>query len=367
MSILDVFQRQAQQLFWRELPPDHVVGKPGEPPPGAPFGADEAYFTVRMREMYVTHARKLWRQYYPMLHGWVTHMGEETHAVAGPGQLQQLGDAGLDRAVILNYRLAGPIAYRGDEVTVLVGLYSIPGQDAAKALIDTVQTIAGLGGIALGQAVPIANAVKQGVENILQLNTSRLELGVRDSLTRPPLRPTHFVGIAAPVGDVPFDRLWLKEGRLMVGADPVQARTPYQDHDYMVIEIERVDTYDAWPGLPGMAAMQEKFSAIMADGGVSAEDKRKRLGTAWPEFTTLLQKTPQLIPADRKRIEQAVLTQLQSQLSSQNPFETRSVSGAPRSFEPRGAFDLLAVPDISGFVGAEIDPDALQREVFGNG
>src|SRR5690606_26173519 len=83
MSILDIFKSKAQKLTWRRLPDTQVVGGTT----GKDIPKDEAYFVLRMKEMYVQHSRKLWRKYYPMLHGFTEHAGEEVHAVAGPGQL----------------------------------------------------------------------------------------------------------------------------------------------------------------------------------------------------------------------------------------------------------------------------------------
>src|SRR5207245_1819039 len=107
------------------------------------------------------------------------------HSIAGPGQLRELGEANLERIVNLSYRIAGPTPFRGDEVKMLCGLYSVPGQDAAKALIDTVGALAGLGGIALGQAPQIAAVVKQGVESVLGLNEATLQLGISDTFFPP--------------------------------------------------------------------------------------------------------------------------------------------------------------------------------------
>src|SRR2546423_47865 len=101
---------------------------------------DEAYFVVRMKEMFLGRIRLLWRKYYPVLHGFTEYAGVEEHAIAGPGQLQDLGNLNLDHVITLNYRLTGPTPYKGGDISLLVGLYSVPGQDAAKALISTVTT-----------------------------------------------------------------------------------------------------------------------------------------------------------------------------------------------------------------------------------
>lgn len=343
MSILDIFKSKAQKLTWRRLPDTQVVGGTT----GKDIPKDEAYFVLRMKEMYVQHSRKLWRKYYPMLHGFTEHAGEEVHAVAGPGQLRELGEANLDRIVNLNYRLAGPTAVRADEVSVLVGLYSVPGEDAAKALIDTVGVLAGLGGIALGQAAPIANAVKTGVENILGLDQAQLAIGIRDIFyAENPLRSGYHVGINKPDGSVDLSRLWLKEGRLLEGSDPFVAR-PYDGADYMVLEIERRDSLDAWPSLPGMAEYQQQFGGIMADANLTVAQKRERLAAVWPQFTEFLASTVYLTRPDRERIATNVAADLNNRLAamqSGNPFvETRSVDEAQARAKRAEEFDFVDV------------------------
>src|SRR5262249_12281364 len=154
---------------WARIPRDRAwkTSPSGELEPadkGVLIKPDEAYFVVRLKEMYLVTARKLWRKLYPMLHGFIRSQAREESAVAGPGQLRDLGDGNLDRMTNLNYRLAGPTAYKGGDLRVTVGLYAVPGADTARALVDTVGTIAALGGFALGQSVELASAIKTGVE-----------------------------------------------------------------------------------------------------------------------------------------------------------------------------------------------------------
>jgi hypothetical protein len=343
VDILTIFRNKAQHLFWKRLTPEQVVDyKSGES-----IKNDEAYFVVRVKEMYLTTTRKLWRRYYPMLHGYVDYAGQETHAVAGPDQLKQIAESNLDRVINLNYRLTGPVAYKGDDVSILIGLYSVPGEEMAKALIDTVGTIASLGGVALGQSVQIANAVKSGVENILGLDEAKLQLGIRDTFYQNnPLESSYFVGINAAETAVAFDRLWLREGRLVQGLDPIVG-LPYEDHDYMVLEIERRTSRDDWPSLPGIAEYEEKFAAVMRDTGLSVPEKRQRLGTLWPQFTEALNTSPFLIRSDREQIAASVAGDLKARLDameSNNPFETRSWGDDAIVTRTPDTFDYLDVP-----------------------
>jgi hypothetical protein len=343
MGIWDIFGSKAQKLCWKRLRPEQIEPRGRE----TVIDADKAYFFVRLKEMYISETRKLWRKMFPLVHGFVAYSGKEEHAVAGPGQLKELGEANLDRIITLNYPLAGPIAYKGGDLNLLVGLYSVPGEDATRILIDMVGQVASLGGLALGPYPQIATAIKTGVENLVGINSARLELGVRDTFyPKNLLREGYYVGINAPEAEIPFGLLWLRDGRLVKGADPIAGR-PYEDYDYFVLEIERRDRRVDWPGLPGMAAMQEKFAAVMRDT-LAVPEKRQRLAALWPEFQQLLADSAFLVGPDREQIANDVSLELKKRLEALetgNPFETRAWGDShPVRREP-GIFDFLDVPE----------------------
>jgi hypothetical protein len=349
MSFTDIFVEKARQRIWERLPMSNVLRerKPLTEDDAPEIKKDEAYVTLRMRQMYLKNIRVLWRKYYPLLHGYVSYAGQEEHVIAGPSQLTQLGDANLDRVIVLNQRLGGPIAYQGGELTMLTGLYSVPGEDSAKALVETLSNVAALPGLALGSVTQIANIVKSGVESILKLNESRLELGVKDSFySNKPLRAGFYIAMDASLSDVDFSQLWL-DGGLKFGRDPFQAKS-FDKHDYMVIEIERTVTRDDWAALPGFKTVQDKFNAIMADGATDSTEKRNRLKAVWPEFYSLLDTSTGLITADKKKIADGVKARLTTQLEAgSNPFESRSIGGRKITVNPMG-FDFLDVDEVSG-------------------
>jgi hypothetical protein len=342
MTLLDVFLAKSKQLCWAPLLESNVVD--GAKP--STIEKNQAYFVLRMTEMYVAYSRKLWRKLYPMLHSYMEHGKTSENSIAGPGQLRELGDSNLERIVNLNYRLAGPTVYTGEDLSILIGLYSVPGQDATKALIDTVASVASLGGVALGSAVQIAQTVKSGVESILGLDGSQLTLGIRDTVNvGRALRSGYFVGIGAQYDDVDMDRLWLKNGRLVQGDDPMIAEA-YRDHDYMVLEIERRDSRDDWPSLPGIAEYQDKFAAIMADRKVTFPDKKQRLKELWPSFQNSLATSNLLTVPDRESIAYSVSKDLNARLEAMmhgNPFETRSWGDARKRTISPSEFDFVDV------------------------
>lgn len=344
MPLVDIFSTRSKQLYWAALPESNVVE--GAKP--SPIAKNEAYFIVRMKEMYVAYSRKLWRKLYPMLHSFVEHGKYQENAVAGPGQLRELGNSHLDRIINLNYRLAGPTPFTGEDLSILAGLYSVPGKDAAKALMDTVASVASLGGIALGSAVQIAQTVKSGVESILELDGSQLMLGIRDTVNAgKALKSGYYLGVGAAAEEVDTNTLWLRDGRLVQGADPMAAQ-PYQNHDYMVLEIERRDTRDDWPSLPGISDYQDQFAAIMADSQIAVPGKRKRFKDLWPGFQQVLASSRFLTVPDRENIAHSVSQDLKKRLDAMenaNPFETRSWGEARARTIPPTQFDFIDVAD----------------------
>src|SRR5690242_11064118 len=131
MGLEDIFTSKAQKLWWQRLDDAHVVD--GLPP--ASFEKDGAYYVIRLKEMFIRTSRKLWRKLYPVLHAFTQHGTAEENSVAGPGQLKELGDARLDRIVNLNQLLAGPRPFTGNDLQMVVGLFSVPTGDATRALI----------------------------------------------------------------------------------------------------------------------------------------------------------------------------------------------------------------------------------------
>lgn len=324
MDISKLFEAKSKQLFWRPLDPSHVMGLA----PPLPFQKNRAYVVLRLVEMYLATARKLWRQIYPVLHSYVACGDLQQNTICGPGQLLELGDSNLDRVSNLNRILAGPIPYDGEDVSLIAGLYSVPGHDSAKALIDTLGTLSALAGPTYAKLIPIAGIVKTGIDGVLGLDQASLHLGVCDSFSAStgPLTPGYFVAIDAPAQSIDPSQLWLANGRLLKGKTDLTSAA-YSDHDYMVIAIERWDTRDDWRTLPGIAGFLPRFGNIMGDVEFTALEKRSRLAGLWAPFLQMLDESPQLTDPDRALIAATVGADFTKRLDAQedgNPFLKKS-------------------------------------------
>ena len=205
----------------------------------------------------------MWRKYYPVVHAWgATEAGQE-HGLAAPTQLQQVNDAGLYRVVTLNARLIGPTPYRGGDVSLVAGLYSVPGDDAAQALITTVSALT----VLVGSAVPTGGVLPRLSPMVLimfGLSNTTLRLGICDTFyPGNPLRTGFHVGLGTDSARVDIREAMASRRPLWSEARDPFSVEPLTDCDYLVVEVERREVRDDWPGLPGMSELQEQLEGIM--------------------------------------------------------------------------------------------------------
>jgi hypothetical protein len=357
VSVNDIFVQNAHRLVWKRIKPEQIYEGYQE----SLVQNDQAYFNVRLKEMFIRRTRILWRTLYPMLHAYVSYNKREEHTVVGPGQLKDFGSSNLDRVTVLNNLLSGPHPYKGGEVAVMVGLYSIPGEDAAKVLINTVGQIAGLGGLSLGPAVEIANLVKAGVENILGIKGASLDLGVKDTFFGGnPLRSGYYVGINVPEAQIQFERVFMREGRLVYGRDPVSAK-PFEEYDYMLLEVEQLKERADWPGLPVIADYKKQFSDILGDAKLKLEDKKTQLNAAWPGFAQALLDSPYLTRLHADKIQVDTKADLQGRLDAMQTggqFEFRSVLTGKMETKAPEDFDFV---DVGSYISMEQPAEVTQR------
>lgn len=340
----------AQHLHWSVVPPDQVLPDQGGTPLAAalPFVAGEDYVVVRLAEMFLRDTRRLWRDQYGMVHAYVTtgdpKKPTQHTAIAGPGQLKELGSQGLDRLVSLSHRLAGPVVHDGQDIELLVGLYAVPGQNHAKVVIEMLGAVAALAAPAASEALALAEAVRNGLEGVLGLKGTSLQLGVHETLRAPdatghvpaggkPLRPCFLAGIALPAGKIDPGRLWVRGGSLCFGDTPFAAR-PFDRADYLLVEVARGPSRKfSWPLLSGLDEFEAEFSkALATEGDVAA--KEAKLNEVWPRFETAVLACPDLTgkPDGTTGDRQAVIALMAASLR-----ERLSTIRAGKGWERKGA------------------------------
>jgi hypothetical protein len=359
-----IWRTPNRQMAWGRIRSNHVIGARA----ATPFTANQDYVVVRVGSMFLKDSRVFWLKLSPLLHATVSLRGRSVPrsdtAVIGPAQFGDLAAAPADRSLVLNQRLSGPAVWRGGDLAVAAGLFAVPKDQAATALLDTVGQLASLAAPGVKQALDIAGIVKAGIESVIGLNGTKPVLGVKDALGDPATAPAGteagpcvLVGVAAPASEIDFDRFWVREGRLWEG-HTADALTPYEQHDHLLLAIEKGAPRQDWRGLPSLTPHEAAFDAVLRKAGIAKDAAATRLNEVFAEFDADLTGEEELSDPDKDRIRGEVIAELQNRLGrlGAGPFaagarETRSVGGIRRMVSPEG-FDFLDVGD-SGPEGAK--------------
>jgi hypothetical protein len=357
-DLLDkILRTPNRQMAWGRIPATHVIGTKAP----TPFAVNNDYVVVKLSSMFLKDSRVLWLKLSPLAHGVVTMSGRTTPrtdtAVIGPAQFGDLSAAPADRSVVLNQRLAGPAVWRGGDLQVAAGLFAVPKDQAASALLDTVGQLAALALPGLKAGVEIAGVVKAGVEGLIGLDGTKPVLGVKDALGDPATAPAGteaapcvLAAIATPAAEVSFDRLWVREGRLWEGKS-ADALAVYERKDHLLVTIERGPARQDWRGLPRLVPHEAAFDAVLRATDLAKDAAAARLNDLFSAFDGDLTAEAELTDSDKERIRGEVIVEVQRRLERKyaGPFgaetvEQRSVGGIARMVDPQG-FDFLDVGD----------------------
>ena len=288
---------EADHRLYGAIPADHV-----HPPPSqADFTVDDCYLRIWLTDIYLAHRRVLFQTRSPLVHANCRFLyrgaEQEVPLVAGPTQIQGMADA-LDRVVNLNYRLLGPVPFRGGVVELLLALVATEVADHGDHLLDllgALSLLTGQGEFKL--ALSLIEPIKRGVEGFFGLGDAQVQLGLHDtfsaSATAPNrLAPGYRVVIDTSDRAIPLSSLWVKDGRLYAGAD-LESATLFTGADYMLLYLERLDRRD---DIASMVSIQQSWDeAILKARGNNDQE----LDLAFDAFKGLVLISPDLIWPDQ--------------------------------------------------------------------
>lgn len=222
---------------------------------GEAFVPNEVYLEVRIQQMWLTNERELWREYTPFA-AVVSEFISRGRRVAVPTMLgsatlsRRLQVSGVHNAVeVCNVRVAGPVPYEGDDVSILVALFRLTTVDWLARSLKLIEDVANaLGFAGLTAATSVADSLVRGVESFLDMSDLELRVGTYNSWSAPngyretvsatELRPMNFAVLRRPRTDVTADELaafQVKDGRLH------QIRNgnlvPYREHDFILLSL----------------------------------------------------------------------------------------------------------------------------------
>ncbi len=264
----EVFRSRTQDWVFSYLSPEQV-------PDGArrrPVEPKSSYLSIFLKSARVVNVRRGLSRFYGTVHSGasVPHLsGElaEFQVVTTPDALRNVDAARIDRVVSTNRRLLGPVPYRGGDLGLEVGLFSIKSADFAAPFVALLEAMSQAGSVAfLGGAVPLAEPIKTGVNLLLGgQDPAVLEIGLSASFSAP--ETGYMVVMRAPRGeiDVPALRLTADDYRLTYpGGGTVQ------DYPYMVLKVEASSKRDDWFRIPELAEAHNRLADDVRAGRFNA-------------------------------------------------------------------------------------------------
>lgn len=298
MSFLDIFKTKATTWTYGNITQDN---KNGLDLSSREIVAGQEYIKIVLKSMRIVYKGRGFGKYYPVVHSYCSlgHLSSkkaEFSYITTPPKLAELDQENLDRVVQINQVVLGPIPFRGGDVDVEIGLFSIKSVDLAKPVIDLVKKVADKSGVRFINAVlPYTEIVEEGLKVLTGSKDTILEIGL--STTYNPLKSGYYAVIAAPKGSVDLEkiRIDVKDFSLLSAAGKLLA-----DYPYLVFQIIASKQREDWYEIPEVSSAYNKLQADLKEGN------RDNVKLSLEVFARIVNTSPDLTDVDGARLVEEV-------------------------------------------------------------
>ncbi|MBY0294757.1 MAG: hypothetical protein K2X71_01785 [Methylobacterium sp.] len=260
---------------------------------------DEEYVRVWLRSARITDVRRWTQTFYPTVHARFVHADpmtglREVISVSSPSKtFQELDARYLDRFIVVNQSLLGPIPYRG-ELASEIALFSVAAEDLAKPYLDLLSELtASAAGSYLAAVEPLIAPLKRGAEVLLR-DPGRSELEIGLARTDTDLTAGTIVIARTEKGEQGLAGLMVdKDDYRLLDA----GGRPVADFPYMVVGIERLHERPDFRSVPEIRTGWKRVWDAAQRG-----EAPEAVVTEFRALARTIQFSPDLVPRDRRRV-----------------------------------------------------------------
>jgi hypothetical protein len=265
-----------------------------------PIRAGTDYLRIDLRALEVVYVQKGLTKFYGIVNSVValTHLGEGTaqfHAVIAPPDLKDVDAADLERFISFNRPLAGPVPYRGGDVDIQVGLFSVASASLLDPYLGLLEEIGNKCSVEfINLALPYAGLLTTGIALLTgSSNTKSLEVGVWTNLTD--LRSGWLLIMRADRAKFPLKRLKAlavegDDAKLMEGEQQIK------EYPYVILRVSGSSRRDDFAKIPELKGQHDLYrEALRSNDAEKAHE-------ALQSFRRYLFTCPDLLKTDATRI-----------------------------------------------------------------
>lgn len=273
----------------------------GEQVPGgvdhAPIQPETGYLSIFLRSMRIIDVRRGLTRFYPAAFSYISipqliEGRAEFQTVTSATKLEALDAGHVDRVISLNHRLLGPVPYRGGDLELEIGLFSIKGAELAVPFLKVLESMAMAAGVSfIATAKPFLSPLKNGLKLLADAAAdSTLEVGLSTRFDNP--ETGYFVVMRAEKDAV-------QASELMIGEDHRLMKKDGQligNYPYMVLSIESGAERSDWFTIPDVSATYSELRDAVRSGGIGKTEE------AFAMFRRTVLTSPDLLLKDAERL-----------------------------------------------------------------
>lgn len=275
-KITETFQRQAKRYQTFFIPKNRVDVQYDD----TPISAGTAYCRLWLEEMSLAKDVEWFKQRYPVVHSAIrfNHGNNQilVPCLVKPGMLQQLAPDNLDKVIIRHSALTPLFPFNGGLIELQAGLFSMEASDPINKFIQTMERFSQLLPVPeVSTVLKIVQPIYQGIEDLIGVGKSELELGYQDSFCpaggggNNDLKSGYFVAILAEENDLNPHNLCVVDGKLRGEDSPTQSFTknskPLTGYSYILFRIEKQAEQD-WESLTNIKELVNKAEDAVSNG-----------------------------------------------------------------------------------------------------
>jgi hypothetical protein len=271
---------------------------------------DKVYVSVFLRSMHILNVRTGLKRFAGAVHSFI-ELPQRGPGTAGfqtftvPDQLKELDPKHIDRVVVSSQRLLGPVPYRGGDISLEMGLFSVETSDLVDAYLGILTDLANAAGVGyVNAALPFVKPIENGIQRLLGADgPAMLEIGVSKDLDTP--RVGAYLVMRGPERDLAQIELVHDDEFRITRADRAELNYPYLTYEIVTTPI-RSD----WFKLDELRRAHATLQEVVRSGNVKG---------ARDQFTAFRYATltsPDLLYGDAQRIVEEVEKDLEGTLKT---------------------------------------------------